>query len=243
AITLTKWDTFLRQFSSCPRLYSELEKELSVHGRTIADSAAPDWRARVLDRPSSQRSEVLADFICEQVAQVLGLTGRIDVAQPLLELGLDSLMSVTLINRVEQMLGVRIPITKLIKGPSIVQLVQDIGSELLQAEGQSPPRPIILPSQGTGGTWVVLAEPRAAARFRLLCFPFAGGGSAVFRSWANSLDPSIEVIGVEPPGRLGRIQEKPVSDIEEFVDALTSEILPLLDKPFAFFGHCLGGLT
>jgi epothilone polyketide synthase C len=87
------------------------------------------------------------------------------------------------------------------------------------------------------------AAPRASARFRLFCFPFAGGGSAVFRSWANSLDSSIEVIGVEPPGRLGRIHEKPVSDIEEFVDELTNEMLPLLDKPFAFFGHCLGGLT
>jgi acyl transferase domain-containing protein/surfactin synthase thioesterase subunit/acyl carrier protein len=243
AITLTQWDTFLRQFSARPRLYTELEKELGAQGRTIADNAAPDWRARILDRPPLERRDALVDFVREQVAQVLGLTERIDVAQPLRELGLDSLMSVTLINRIEQVLGIRIPVTKLIKGPSIVQLVEDIGSEFLQGEEQAPPQPIVLPGQDTGGTWLMPAAPRASARFRLFCFPFAGGGSAVFRSWANSLDSSIEVIGVEPPGRLGRIHEKPVSDIEEFVDELTNEMLPLLDKPFAFFGHCLGGLT
>jgi surfactin synthase thioesterase subunit len=51
------------------------------------------------------------------------------------------------------------------------------------------------------------------------------------------------VVSVEPPGRLGRIHEEPVSDINNFVDELIKEMLPLLDKPFAFFGHCLGGLT
>jgi acyl transferase domain-containing protein/surfactin synthase thioesterase subunit/acyl carrier protein len=243
AITITQWDTFLRQFSARPRLYSELEKELHPQRRAIVDSAAHDWRARILDRPPLERSEVLVDFMREQVAQVLGLTESIDVGQPLRELGLDSLMSVTLINRIEQALGVRIPVTKLIKGPSIAQLVQDMEPEFLQGEEQAPPQPIVAASRDTDGTWLVVAESRAAARFRLFCFPFAGGGSAVFRGWTNSLDTSIEVIGVEPPGRLGRIHEKPVSDIEEFVDELTNEMLPLLDKPFAFFGHCLGGLT
>jgi len=243
AITITQWDTFLQQFSARPRLYSELEKELRPHGRAIVDRAAPDWRARILDKSPLERSEALVDFLREQVAQVLGLTESIDVGRPLRELGLDSLMSVTLINRMEQALGVRIPVTKLIKGPSIVQLVWDIEPELLQDEEHAPPQPVVAPSRDNHGNWLVVAETRAAPDFRLFCFPFAGGGSAVFRNWASSLDTRIEVIGVEPPGRLGRIHEQPVSDIEEFVDELTNEMLPLLDKPFAFFGHCLGGLT
>jgi surfactin synthase thioesterase subunit len=57
------------------------------------------------------------------------------------------------------------------------------------------------------------------------------------------VDPSIELIAIEPPGRLGRIDEQPISDIDEFVDKLVSEMHNMLDRPFAFFGHCLGGLT
>src|SRR5262249_57686973 len=97
----------------------EVEGEGSGEGRKSSNSAAREWRAQVLDRPPSQRSEVLANFMHEQVAQVLGLTERIDVAQPLRELGRDSLMSVTLVNRVEQMLAVAIPVPKTVNGPSM----------------------------------------------------------------------------------------------------------------------------
>ena len=54
---------------------------------------------------------------------------------------------------------------------------------------------------------------------RLFCFPFAGGGSAVYHNWAQSLDPTIEVVAIEPPGRLGRINEKPIADLDEFVES------------------------
>jgi epothilone polyketide synthase C len=91
--------------------------------------------------------------------------------------------------------------------------------------------------------WLVTVGRRAAPRCRLFCFPFAGGGSAIFRHWAQALDAGIEVIAVEPPGRLGRIAEKPVASMTAFVDQLTSEMERLMDRPFAFFGHCLGGLT
>jgi surfactin synthase thioesterase subunit len=84
---------------------------------------------------------------------------------------------------------------------------------------------------------------RANPRFRLFCFPFAGGGSAVFRDWGAGLDPSIEVVAIEPPGRLSRINEKPVHDLKVFVDRVIKEMETKIDLPFALFGHCLGGLT
>jgi surfactin synthase thioesterase subunit len=144
---------------------------------------------------------------------------------------------------------VRISAVQLIQGPSVTQLVEYIESEL-------PDRPE--PSTGTAeasagptngasanraGRWLVVVGPRTAPRIRLFCFPFAGGGSAVYRGWAQDLDPAIEVIAVEPPGRLARIQEKPIAAMSEFIDRLTAEMQDLLDRPFAFFGHCLGGLT
>jgi surfactin synthase thioesterase subunit len=77
----------------------------------------------------------------------------------------------------------------------------------------------------------------------LLCFPFAGGGAATFRPWIERLDPSIELVAIEPPGRQSRIEEAPIRDMQSFVHDLVPELLPFLDKPFAVYGHCLGALT
>ena len=98
-------------------------------------------------------------------------------------------------------------------------------------------------SDNAAGSWLVPVARRANPRFRLFCFPFAGGGSAVFRDWGAGLDPSIEVVAIEPPGRLSRINEKPVHDLKVFVDRVLKEMDTKTDLPFALFGHCLGGLT
>jgi epothilone polyketide synthase C len=152
-------------------------------------------------------------------------------------------MSVTLVNRLEAALDIRISTVKLIQGPSIDQLVDDIFPELAGGEGEAVAEPTGAAPGAAAGAWLVVVGPRPAPRFRLFCFPFAGGGSAVYRNWAQSLDPTIEVVAIEPPGRLSRIKENPVADVNEFVDKLVSEMHDLLDRPFAFFGHCLGGLT
>ena len=60
---------------------------------------------------------------------------------------------------------------------------------------------------------------------RLICFPFAGGGSAVFDDWGEAFHPDIEIVSVEAPGRLGRIDEEPVRTIEEFARGLYPELL------------------
>jgi surfactin synthase thioesterase subunit len=53
----------------------------------------------------------------------------------------------------------------------------------------------------------------------------------------------VEVVAVEPPGRGTRINETPVDDLDSFVEGLLPEMAQWLDRPSAFFGHCLGGLT
>jgi surfactin synthase thioesterase subunit len=104
-------------------------------------------------------------------------------------------------------------------------------------------RPMVSRAKAYAGGWLVIVGPRAAPRARLFCFPFAGGGSAVYRTWARFIDQSVEVVAIEPPGRLGRITEIPVADMKQFVEQLVPAMQVLLDRPFAFFGHCLGALT
>ena len=94
----------------------------------------------------------------------------------------------------------------------------------------------------TAGSSFHRAESRRA-RTRLFCFPFAGGGAATFRSWAPHLDPRIELVAIEPPGRQTRLDEPPIRAMATFVGRLVPALLPFLDKPFAVYGHCLGALT
>lgn len=92
--------------------------------------------------------------------------------------------------------------------------------------------------------WFAYHQPNKAARLKLFCLPYAGGGASIFRLWSRSLPAQVEVVPVQYPGREGRIMEKPFDRVELLVDALLAAIRPQLDdKPFAFFGHSLGGLT
>src|SRR5947209_14514516 len=90
--------------------------------------------------------------------------------------------------------------------------------------------------------WFQVAHPRPAARRRLFCLAHAGGGAALFRGWGERLPGSVEVVAVQPPGREGRFREPPFTDWRPLVAELADAIRPLLDKPFALFGHSLGAL-
>jgi epothilone polyketide synthase C len=245
AITITKWPIFLQQFASPPPLYRELQKEagaVTVHPGVSANAA--NLKTKMKEAAPAARRDLLTAFVRQQAMQTLGLKEEIDAGRPLRELGLDSLMSVTLVNRLETALGIRISAVKLIQGPSVAQIVDDVLPELGYAKDDNPvEKPARRSRKNASSRWLVVAGTRPSPRLRLFCFPFAGGGSAVYRSWPESLDPAIEVIAVEPPGRLGRIEEKAIVDIKKFSSELVSEMRPLLDLPFAFFGHCLGGLT
>jgi acyl transferase domain-containing protein/surfactin synthase thioesterase subunit/acyl carrier protein len=243
AITLTQWPIFFRQFGKVPLVYSELQKETG--SGTANDAALTDaisFPDRLNQAPNGERRELLIAFVRQHAMKTLGITDMIDASRPLRELGLDSLMSVTLVNRLESALGIRVSAVKLIQGPSVAQIVDDVLPQL--NVGTEEARAATAPSSAAAAKgWLVTPAPRASPRVRLFCFPFAGGGSAVYHSWAQSLDPTIEVVAIEPPGRLGRINEQPIADIDEFVTELTTEMRDVLDRPFAFFGHCLGALT
>ncbi|HZP71186.1 MAG TPA: SDR family NAD(P)-dependent oxidoreductase [Pseudolabrys sp.] len=92
------------------------------------------------------------------------------------------------------------------------------------------------------GKWLIAPRPNPDARARIFCFPYAGGGLVSFRAWAQLFDSAVEVVAVEAPGRGTRINEAAVDDLNAFVEGLLPEMTAWLDRPSAFFGHCLGGL-
>ena len=81
------------------------------------------------------------------------------------------------------------------------------------------------------------------SRLRLFCFPHAGGGAASFQHWAERLAPTVEPCAVQLPGHETRLFEAPVANLRSLVTLLASELQPLFDRSFAFFGHSMGALV
>jgi medium-chain acyl-[acyl-carrier-protein] hydrolase len=82
----------------------------------------------------------------------------------------------------------------------------------------------------------------APARVQLFCFPYAGGGASIFRSWQAETGPTIRIIPVRLRGRESRIFDPPLRSVPELAEAIAAEIVPLIDGPFAFFGYSFGAL-
>jgi medium-chain acyl-[acyl-carrier-protein] hydrolase len=93
------------------------------------------------------------------------------------------------------------------------------------------------------GCWIAFRKPIPEARLRLFCFPYAGAGAAIFRTWSDGLPPYVEVCPIQFPGRGTRLMEAPFTQLSPLVQALAQALGPLLNKPFAFFGHSLGALV
>lgn len=92
----------------------------------------------------------------------------------------------------------------------------------------------------TATTSVTYPKRNPQARLRLFCFPYAGGNSFIFRPWLNTLPSDVELGAIELPGHGSRITEPPLTRMADLVAAIASDLLPHLDKPFAFFGHSMG---
>lgn len=90
--------------------------------------------------------------------------------------------------------------------------------------------------------WIAYAQPNETAAFRLFCLPHAGGGANSYREWVTGLAPEIEVLPVQLPGREMRFLERPFDNMTPLLEALHLALRPLLNKPFALFGHSLGAL-
>jgi surfactin synthase thioesterase subunit/NAD(P)-dependent dehydrogenase (short-subunit alcohol dehydrogenase family)/acyl carrier protein len=313
AIAVADWPTYADKVGKSPFLAELLDRHEISRTSRFANGKVN------LDAPRTAVSsrQQLLNKLQQHFMAKLGFAEAIDPDQPLNEIGLDSLMSVSLSNSLEDEFGMPVPIAELISGPSINELVdrvfrdldawaknelsltdvwtdrddriggdqyQDVGlqrvansqaldrlaidiaeignnPEACSHVGISEKTPsasrsngvatedfgISRPASGIGlrtvRKWLIAPRPNPDAKARLFCFPYAGGGLVSFRPWSQLLDKSIELVAVEPPGRGTRINETAIDDLDTFVECLLPEMVDWLDRPSAFFGHCVGGLT
>ncbi len=90
--------------------------------------------------------------------------------------------------------------------------------------------------------WLTNRQLNPEASFRLFCLPYAGGGAAIFRPWQQLLPSDIELCPIALPGREHRIGERARAHLPELLDELADALRPLMDRPFAIFGHSMGAM-
>ena len=89
--------------------------------------------------------------------------------------------------------------------------------------------------------WYVRLGGVRHPRLRLVCYPHAGGSGAMFASWPLRLDPGIELLAAQLPGRGDRRNEDPIESVPAMARSLADN-LPPDDAPLALLGHSMGGM-
>src|SRR6185369_16546869 len=113
---------------------------LSVLAEEVTDNSGPGRAQRSNDgltgeklvaASAAERQPLIEAFLVEQTARVLQCSpSKVDVQQPVIKLGVDSLMAVELKNRIESDLGLTVPVTALLQGPSLAHLSARLVSQL-----------------------------------------------------------------------------------------------------------------
>ena len=92
----------------------------------------------------------------------------------------------------------------------------------------------------SSSNWLVFISGASRPLVRLVCFPYACGSASIYRGWKAHFPDTVELIGIQPPGRETRFAEPLISDFQEYVAQASKAILRLPNMPTVLFGHSLG---
>jgi medium-chain acyl-[acyl-carrier-protein] hydrolase len=91
--------------------------------------------------------------------------------------------------------------------------------------------------------WFICPRANPEAEIRLFLFPYAGAGPPAFNQWTSGFPGKVEIYIAHYPARGSRYHEPPIKQVNVLAARFSQALRPLFNKPFAFFGHSLGGLV
>jgi acyl transferase domain-containing protein/acyl carrier protein len=142
---------------------------VSSNDEAAKDNSADAWRAMLLALPDEERAGAVAKMVVAQIAATLGLDPRdVQPARPLA--GLDSLMAVELMVRIEEQAGCDLPIAALNAEATLALLAQRVLAAI-HAEDQA----LALPRLTTSAETPTFAAPFVSQSSRPLADLIADG--------------------------------------------------------------------
>lgn len=198
-----------------------------------------NWRMRIAScSDDAERSKTIQTVVVQKVARLIkAQESAINPCIAFKSLGIDSIMAVQLRNLLEKEFGVKFAVSDLWKHPTI----KDFSVFLNQLHGKQEDNFKEVCVEGSRAIITLKAQPQATTR--LVCFHDAGGSISLFDTWDQLLGDEVEVICVQLPGRGDRTDEAPYTNITDYINTYIPLLKKVLEgKPFAVFGHSMGGL-
>jgi hypothetical protein len=127
-----EWTDLLRStISRIPARFAELVGKTSAEaGGSTASSRVHD----ILKADEATLPSLLETYILDHLARAMGTSpARIDVQQPLLNLGVDSLIAVAVRNQIHADLGVSVPFMKLLPSASVKALTAYVAEQVVES--------------------------------------------------------------------------------------------------------------
>ncbi|MCP4847493.1 MAG: amino acid adenylation domain-containing protein [Verrucomicrobiaceae bacterium] len=179
-------------------------------------------RPQIIAASPEERIKLLEEFIAEQVAGVFGTdVAKIDRDTPLTSIGLDSLMAIELMNRMESSLGINLPMGAVLNGPNIRELAASLLDQVVASDDDSATGSGS--SSGAGGS-LIRIEKSGIDRDE---FPLSEGQKALW--FLHQLAPESAAYNLVFSSKL-----TPAVDINSMSEAFAMlfERHPMLDATF-----------
>jgi aryl carrier-like protein len=136
-VAAINWSRFLERQLTIKPFFTDFSVAIQgLHGqsRVLTQDRGDFLHNTLVSYPLVERQQLLESRLREQVAKVLGFSAaKLDMQESLTNLGLDSLTAIELRNRINNEMGVNLPVIKIIEGASISQLAELMLSQLALA--------------------------------------------------------------------------------------------------------------
>ncbi len=221
------------------KLPSKFE-ELIVTDAPSSQQGSQELRSLVLNASGDTGLQLVANYLCEQLAKVIGIPPeRIDRTLALQNIGLDSLMTVELHHRLETELDITIPTAAFAKNPNVRDLAEVIVDALQVAQQvpQDPAANITQPQLSSQSLQLLRSGKEQLPP--LFCCNSADGDVLLYRDLVLNLLSQQEIYGLYLPYQA----EEAFASIQDMAKAYVALIKNHQPKgPIYLLGYSFGAI-